>query len=260
MLVTVKGAGIMKWVLLAAGGIAVSTLVGSIIGYFFKSISQKAYDGIIGFSSGIMICAALFGLIEPSLEYGNSFSVITVCIGIISGALFLSLIDKVTSGLKDVIGINSKREQGRVLLLVSAIAIHHFPEGIAAGVSFGSGNVSEIILVCGGIAIQNLPEAAIIIAPLISSGVTKSKAIVIAFISGAFEIAGTFIGYFAVNLSNAIMPFALAFAGGSMMYIIIDEMIPQTHTHSYGGIASYSALAGFCAMLGLDSLLELLLS
>jgi len=248
----------MIWVMLAAGGIALATVMGSVIGYFFRNISQKSYDAVIAFSAGVMLCAAVFGLIEPSVEYAGRYGLPVIVAGIVSGALFLSLIDKLTPGMNNIIGVDSGNAQGRIMLLVSAIAIHHFPEGIAAGVSFGTGNASEIIPVCTGIAIQNIPEAAVIITPLLNSGVTKGKALIVALISGGVEIIGTFLGYFAVNLANAIMPFALAFAGGSMMYIIIDEMIPQTHTHAHGGVASYSALAGFCFMLGLDSLVEML--
>ena len=250
----------MIWVVTAAGGIAFATFVGSVIGYFFRNISQRSYDAVIGFSSGIMLCAAVFGLIEPAISSGNAKSALTVTAGIAAGAVFLCVVDKVVPDINKSVGIVAENEQGRVLLLVSAIAIHHFPEGIAAGVSFGNGDASEIILVCTGIAIQNIPESAIIIAPLLNAGAKKSKAILIALISGGVEIIGTFLGYFAINTAKAVMPFALAFAGGSMLYIIIDEMIPQTHTHSNGVIASYSSLAGFCVMLGLDALIGGLLS
>lgn len=250
----------MIWVLIAASGIAFATFIGSVIGYFFRNISQKTYDAVIGFSAGIMLCAAVFGLIEPSMEYGNALGVLTVTTGIVFGAIFLYIMDKLTPDMNKIVGISEDKGQGRVLLLVSAIAIHHFPEGIAAGVSFGTGKASEIILVCAGIAIQNIPEAALIIAPLLNSGVKKSKALAAALISGGVEILGTFVGYFAINTAKAIMPFALAFAGGSMLYIIIDEMIPQTHSHSSGVLSSYSALAGFCVMLGLDALLDCILS
>ena len=246
--------------IIAASAIAVATFVGTVIGYFFRNISRKTYDIVIGFSAGIMLCAAVFGLIEPSLRSGGSFGIFTVMLGIVCGALFLCCIDKLTPDMNNLVGISESNEQGRVLLLVSAIAIHHFPEGIAAGVSFGSGDASEIILVCAGIAIQNVPEAALVIAPLLNAGVKNGKALIIALISGGVEIIGTFLGYFAINTAKAIMPFALAFAGGSMLYIIIDEMIPQTHSSSYGAAASYSALAGFCTMLGLDSLIEAVLS
>lgn len=245
----------MQWVLLAACGIGLSTVAGTGVGFAFKNISQRAYNCIIGFAAGVMLCAAVCGLVEPSVEGVGGLGAILATAGIFLGALFLFGVDKLTPKLNAAIGISGE-VQGRVVLLVAAIAIHHLPEGVAAGVSFGSDNINDIIIVCGGIAIQNLPEAAVIIAPMLNSGVSKKKALLIALMSGGVEIIGTFIGYLAVNVAVAIMPFALAFAGGSMMYIIIDEMIPQTHTQKFGGCASFSTLGGFCLMLLLDTLLS----
>ena len=205
-----------------------------------------------------MLCAAICGLIEPSLEYGGAYAVFITVAGIFVGALFLYLVDKLMPKINQAIGVKGEGKQGRALLLVAAIAIHHLPEGIAAGVSFGTGDVGEIIMVCGGIAIQNMPEAAVIIAPMLNAGITRKKAVIIAFISGGMEVLGTLLGFFAVSFANAIMPFALAFAGGSMMYIIIDEMIPQTHVAKFGSKASFATLGGFCIMLVLDAVLGMI--
>ena len=245
----------MQWVLLAACGIGLSTVIGTGVGFAFKNISQKPYNCVIGFAAGVMLCAAVCGLIEPSLEGGGVLGSALAVVGIFCGALFLFLVDKLTPRLNAAVGIEDGKSQGRVMLLVAAIAIHHLPEGIAAGVSFGSDSVGDIIMVCGGIAIQNMPEAAVIIAPMLNSGISCTKALLIALMSGGVEILGTFIGYFAVTLAVAIMPFALAFAGGSMMYIIIDEMIPQTHEQKLSRSVSFATLGGFCLMLVLDSML-----
>ncbi len=248
----------MEWVLLTAGLIALSTVIGTFIGFCFKNISQKGNDLVIGFSAGVMLCAAVCGLVEPSIAYGGRFGVVVAVVGIFCGALFLCGVDKLMPKINSAIGMNEEKGQGRVMLLVAAIAIHHLPEGIAAGVSFGTGNAREIAMVCGGIAIQNMPEAAVIIAPMLNSGVSRKKALVIAFISGGMEVVGTLFGYFAVTLASAIMPFALAFAGGSMMYIIVDEMIPQTHSHKFGGKASFATMGGFCTMLIFDAVLGMI--
>ena len=143
----------------------------------------------------------------------------------------------------------------RPLFFVIAIAIHNLPEGIAAGVSFGTGNTADAITVAGGIALQNIPEGMVIIAPMLASGISSKRTFVIAMMTGVVEVFGTLLGYFAVSISAAILPFALAFAGGTMLYVISDEMIPETHAHGSERGATYSLLAGFCLMLVSDVLL-----
>ena len=143
----------------------------------------------------------------------------------------------------------------KVLLFVTAIAIHNLPEGIAAGVGFGTGNNAEALLIAGGIALQNIPEGMVIIGPMLAAGVKPGKTFLIAAATGLVEVAGTLIGYFAVSLASAILPFALAFAGGTMLYVISDEMIPETHAHGNERGATYALLVGFCLMLVSDVLL-----
>jgi ZIP family zinc transporter len=143
----------------------------------------------------------------------------------------------------------------KVLLFVMAIAIHNLPEGIAAGVGFGSGNEGQALIIAGGIALQNIPEGMVIIAPMLAAGVSKKRTLLIASLTGLVEVVGTLIGYFAVSISSAILPFALAFAGGTMLYVISDEMIPETHAHGSQRGATYSLLAGFCLMMCMDFLL-----
>ena len=147
---------------------------------------------------------------------------------------------------------HSNADLGKVLLFVMAIAIHNLPEGIAAGVGFGAGDVSEAMLIAGGIALQNIPEGMVIIGPMIAAGVKPVRAFVLALATGLIEVLGTFVGFFAVSVSQAILPFALAFAGGTMLYIISDEMIPETHAHGHERGATFSLLTGFCIMLVCD--------
>ena len=144
----------------------------------------------------------------------------------------------------------------KVLLFVTAIAIHNLPEGIAAGVGFGSGNTAEALTVAGGIALQNIPEGMVIIGPMLSAGMRPGRTFLAAAATGLVEVLGTLLGYFAVSLSSAILPFALAFAGGTMLYVISDEMIPETHAHGCERGATYSLLVGFCLMLVFDVLLN----
>ena len=141
------------------------------------------------------------------------------------------------------------------MLFVIAIAKHNLPEGIAAGVGFGSDNVSEAFLIAGGIALQNIPEGMIIIAPMLSAGITPRKTFICALATGLVEVVGTLLGYFAVSIASAVLPFALAFAGGTMIYVVSDEMIPETHAHGSERGATYALLVGFCIMLISDVLL-----
>ena len=143
----------------------------------------------------------------------------------------------------------------KILLFVIAIAIHNLPEGIAAGVGFGTGDVSGALSVAIGIALQNIPEGMVIIAPMMAAGMKSSRVFVIALMTGVVEVVGTFIGYFAASVSAAVLPFALAFAGGTMLYVISDEMIPETHAHGNERGATYAFLVGFSLMLVLDFLI-----
>ena len=142
-----------------------------------------------------------------------------------------------------------------MLLFVSAIAIHNLPEGIAAGVGFGSGDTAGALVIAGGIALQNIPEGMVIIAPMLAAGVKPRRTFLIAMLTGLIEVVGTLIGYLAVSIASFILPFALAFAGGTMLYVISDEMIPETHAHGSERGATYALLAGFCLMLAVDVLL-----
>ena len=144
---------------------------------------------------------------------------------------------------------------GKILLFVMAIAIHNLPEGIAAGVGFGSGNTVEALVIAGGIALQNIPEGMVIIAPMLAAGLSKKRTFIYAMITGLVEVIGTLIGYFAVSIASVILPYALAFAGGTMLYVISDEMIPETHAHGSQRGATYALLFGFCLMLAFDVLI-----
>ena len=206
-----------------------------------------------------MLAAAVLGLILPSMEYGGKWALVITIAGIFAGALCLNLIDKVVPHLHRLVGpdieSHNNANLSKVLLFVTAIAIHNLPEGIAAGVSFGSGDLSQAALIAGGIALQNIPEGMVIIGPMLAAGVKPGRTFVCAAITGLVEVAGTLLGYLAVSVASAVLPFALAFAGGTMLYVISDEMIPETHAHGGERGATYFLLAGFCLMLASDFLL-----
>ena len=206
-----------------------------------------------------MLAAAILGLVLPSLEFGGKYGIAVTVAGIFAGALCLNLIDRLVPHLHRLIGTDteshSNADLNKVLLFVLAIAIHNLPEGIAAGVGFGSGDNSGALVIAGGIALQNIPEGMVIIAPMLASGVSPRKTFICAVFTGLIEVVGTLAGYFAVSISSAVLPFALAFAGGTMLYVISDEMIPETHAHGSERGATYALLVGFTVMLVTDTLL-----
>ena len=253
----------MELVLLTALGVGGATVVGALLGFVFKKPSHRLNDMILSFAAGVMLAAAVVGLILPSLEHGGGglLSLLVTAAGILAGALCLNLIDRLVPHLHKLTGAEPEAhpdktaQLNKVLLFVIAIAIHNLPEGIAAGVSFGSDNITEALTVAGGIALQNIPEGMVIIAPMIASGISRPRTLVIALLTGVVEVVGTLVGYLAVSVSAAILPFALAFAGGTMLYVISDEMIPETHAHGNERAATYTLLLGFIVMLAFDVLL-----
>ncbi|MBO5111172.1 MAG: ZIP family metal transporter [Clostridia bacterium] len=250
----------MELVLLTALGVGGATVIGALIGFLFKGISHKFSDIVLAFAAGVMLAAAVLGLIIPSVEYGGTYGILITVVGIFVGALCLVLVDRLVPHLhkladRDIEEHSTNVNVNKIFLFVMAIAIHNLPEGIAAGVGFGSDNATEALLIAGGIALQNIPEGMVIIGPMLAAGIKPKKTFVYAALTGVVEVIGTFIGYFAVRIASAILPFALAFAGGTMLYVISDEMIPETHAHGSERGATFALLFGFCLMLASDVLL-----
>ena len=251
----------MEMVLLTALGIGGATVIGAAIGFCVKNVSHRVNDMILSFAAGIMLAAAVNGLIAPAFELVDGVQMVIPIVGIFIGALFLNLMDKLTPHLHKLAGAGDEEEHinnknlSRALLFVMAVAIHNLPEGMAAGVGFGNDDVSAAMTVAVGIALQNIPEGIVTVSPLVMSGVSRGRAFLLATATGFIEVAGTLLGFFVANLSAAILPFALAFAGGTMLYIISDEMIPETHSHGYERTSTYSLLVGFTLMLVMDMML-----
>ena len=249
----------MKIVLLSALGVGGATIIGALLGFCFRKISHKFSDRVLAFAAGVMLAAAVISLIIPSLEYPGGNLPVTV-LGIFCGALALMGIDKLVPHLHRLSGADQEahpegnQKLNKVLLFVMAIAIHNLPEGIAAGVGAGSGDTGAALTIAAGIALQNIPEGMVIIGPMLAAGMKPGRTFAIAAFTGVVEVLGTLMGFFAVKLSAAILPFALAFAGGTMLYVISDEMIPETHHGETRGV-TYALLVGFCVMLVSDVLL-----
>ena len=250
----------MRMVLLTALGIGGSTIIGAIIGFFVKRVSDKVNDMIMGFAAGVMLAAAVNGLIAPAFELVEQRQLIIPVVGIFTGAIFLNVLNRVIPYLNKLAPIEKEealnnRKLSRAFLFVLAVAIHNFPEGMAAGVSFGNDDITAAITVAIGIALQNVPEGIVTVAPLVMAGVGSGKAFIIATITGLIEVVGTLFGFFLATLSQALLPFLLAFAGGTMLYIISDEMIPEAHQHGFEKSSTYFLLVGFTLMVVIDIIL-----
>ena len=243
----------MFLVYVTAGFVGGATIFGAVLGFVFEKASRKNGSIILAVAAGIMLAASVTGLILPALEGDSVFIFPSVTLGIFSGAFLMVSLDKImkiTEAPKDgKISKNNGRVAHRVMLFVLAIAIHNFPEGLAAGVGFGAGNVGDALLIAGGIALQNIPEGMVIVSPLIDSGVGRLRAFFYAALTGVIEIVGTLIGYFAVRISSFMLPFVLSFAGGTMLYVISDDVIPTIHSEGSERITTFALLMGFCIML-----------
>ncbi len=248
----------MNTLFLTAVGVGGSTLIGSALGFFIKNLSHKTNDTIIGLCAGVMLAAAVLGLLEPAFELTPSWSGVWVpCLGVVAGALVLNLLDQVTPHLHHITGIEQEEHLhnhhlNRVLLFVMAIALHKFPEGMAAGVGFCddmTGNASSVAI---AISLQNVPEGMVIISPLLLAGVSHLRTMIIALVIGLLEVAGVYVGYYLGSISLALLPFMLALAGGAMLYVVSDEMIPESHSHGYQKAATYALLVGFTLMILLE--------
>lgn len=246
----------MQQVLLTALGIGGATVFGSLLGFAVKRIPHKFNDLILSFAAGVMLAASIMGLILPAVEIGGNIWIVSA--GILCGALLLNLIDRLVPHMHSLAGVAQEKGEvpvqqlHKILLFVMAIAIHNFPEGLAAGVSFGTGNVSDAFTVAAGIALQNVPEGMIIIAPMLAVGISRRRTFLLALATGLVEVVGTLFGYLAVTVASFLLPFLLALAGGTMLYVIGHDMIPETYSHGYERGATYALLIGFMVMLIMD--------
>lgn len=247
----------MQIILLTALGVGGATVLGGGIGFAFRGLSRKFGNLFLSFAAGVMLAAAILELILPALEYPAGLACAVA--GVLLGAVCMRAINRFVPQLHRLVGAQAQGDAAaldRVLLFVCAIAIHNLPEGIAAGVGFGTGRSSEALLIAGGIALQNIPEGMVIIAPMLGAGISPRRTFLCALVTGLIEVVGTFLGYWAVHVAAALLPAMLGFAGGTMLYVICEEMIPRTHAHGRDGGATYALLGGFCLMVVFDAVLN----
>lgn len=251
----------MEQIWLSAIGLCGATLIGTLLGFFIKNLPHRWNDTILGFCAGVMLAASILGLILPAAQQSGTTGWWMVALGVLVGAAFLNLLDRITPHLHHITGLDPELHQhntslNRVLLFVMAIALHKLPEGIAAGVGFNAPNVADAWTVTVGISLQNIPEGMVIISPLLLAGVSRWRTFCIALAIVMLEVIGVWIGYGVGNISKIFLPISLAFAGGAMLYVVSDEMIPETHAHGYQKLATYALLIGFMSLLFMEMFIE----
>lgn len=250
-------AGLFTWGVTALGASAV---------IFFKNINKRALNGMLGFAAGVMIAASFWSLLAPAIEmasHGSLAEWIPPAVGFILGALALLAMDSFIPHLH--IGFPKSESEGiktswhRSVLLVSAITMHNIPEGLAIGVAFGasylhlhSASLAGAIALAVGIGIQNFPEGAAVSVPLRREGFSRLKSFMYGQFSGMVEPIAAVAGAALVIIAEPILPYALSFAAGAMMYVVIEELIPESQRGGYTDLATVGALFGFTAMMILD--------
>lgn len=227
----------MNSVFLAALGIGGSTLVGTACGFLIHQISERANRRVTAFAAGIMLAAAVFGLFAPAMELAKGWSILLLAAGAACGMLFLRAAALLSGRVR-----GGGLQQYPELMFVLAIAVHKFPEGMAGGVGLNSMNHAAAMTVIIGIALQNLPEGAVMIPPLLNAGVSRGKAACIALATGLLNAAGVFAGALWGCLPGGLMPFALCFAGGAMLDVILSQMVPRNRS-------VWITMAGFLIMV-----------
>lgn len=250
----------MTQVWLSAAGLCGASVLGSMLGFLFKELPHRWNDTILGYCAGVMLGASTIGLIVPAFNLSGAGEWWVVALGVMAGAVLLNLLDLLTPHLHHITGLDPEvhrhnKSLGPVLLFVMAIALHKLPEGMAAGVSLGGAGNSADLTVSVGIALQNIPEGMVVIAPLLLAGVSRWRTFFISISIALLEVAGVWTGWALGEVSEAMLPVTLGAAGGAMLYVTSDEMIPETHAHGYQKQVTYALLLGFLSLLLLERML-----
>jgi ZIP family zinc transporter len=219
---------------------------------FTRRISDKLLDVLLGFSAGVMLAATSFSLIVPAIDLSGPWVAV---IGLVLGAVVLHLVDRFVPHFHPAFGAEGPASRlPRVWLFVLAITIHNFPEGLAVGVSFGGGDVAAGLVIATAIGLQNMPEGLAVALPLLREGYSRRKSIWYGTLTGLVEPVGGLLGAAVVSISQPILPWGLAFAAGAMLFVVSDEMIPESHRKGFEREATFGLVVGFVVMMLLDSM------
>ena len=242
------------------------TALGAAMVFFFKTISRKVLDGMLGFAAGVMIAASFWSLLAPAIDLSEEMGFIPwlpPLIGFLAGGVSLRLVDKILPHLHPGVSISEaegiKTTWRKSILLVLAITLHNFPEGLAVGVAFGavgagipSATLAGAIALAIGIGLQNFPEGTAVSVPLRRSGLSRFKSFWYGQLSGAVEPIGGILGAVAVLSMRSLLPYALAYAAGAMIFVVVEDAIPESQHSGNTDIATLGAMLGFAVMMTLD--------
>ncbi|WP_027157370.1 ZIP family metal transporter [Methylobacter luteus] len=237
-----------------------ATGIGALPALFFKNISTNLFNSMLGAAAGVMLAATAFSLLVPGMTYGNLIwpgnGIYVVSLGMLIGGLFLHYADRQLPHVHfDAISDAQLTSLKKIWLFIIAITIHNFPEGMSVGVSFGSGNIKNGVILAVAIALQNIPEGLAVALPLVGLGYNRWKAIGIATVTGLVEPVGGLLGITMVTLFEPVLPIAMGFAAGAMLFVISEEIIPETHSNGRSRYATFALMIGFIIMMVLDNLL-----
>lgn len=242
--------------LILTGGLAsllagLATGLGAVAVFAVRNVSEKFLDASLGFAAGVMLAATSFSLLIPAIEIGGVGKAVA---GLVLGAVFLMVAEKSLPHVHHVTGIKGPSSSlSKVALFILAITIHNFPEGMAVGVGFGTGDIAAGTTLAIGIGLQNMPEGLAVALSLLREGSTRAKAFLVALLTGLVEPVGGLLGIFLVSAGAFLLPYSLAFAAGAMLFVISEEIIPETHTRGNDREATVGVIVGFVVMMVLDT-------
>ncbi|MGD8555658.1 MAG: ZIP family metal transporter [Anaerolineales bacterium] len=240
------------WGFVATIGTGFATGVGALPVLFTRKVPDRLLDGMLGFAAGVMLAATAFSLLLPAIELGGIWIAI---LGLVTGAIFMDIADRLIPHIHFISGPEGPTSSmRRIWLLIIAITLHNFPEGLAVGVSFGSGDIDSAIVLGIAIALQNMPEGLAVALPLVREGYSPWRALAYATLSGLAEPIAGLLGVSAVQIAKPLLPFGLAFAGGAMLFVVSDEIIPETHRRGYQRVGTAGVILGFVVMMFLDNI------
>ena len=229
-----------------------ATGIGAIPVLFMSRISHRTLDSMLGFAAGVMLAATAFSLLVPSIELGGAWMAV---VGFLGGGVFVYLLDRYIPHEHIFKGHEGPSSSlSKVSLMILAITIHNFPEGLAVGVSFGGGDVSAGIILATAIGLQNIPEGSAVAFPLIREGFSRRRAAGYATLTGLIEPIGGLIGVSIVSIALPMLPIGLAFAAGAMAFVVSHEMIPESHRRGHEMEGTFGFVIGFAVMMLLDTL------